>query len=312
VITAGEEAVSARTIEGGAAVWRLPDERLDGGNSLLAVAGSAVFVRQGEDLLAVDGTNGRLTWAGSLRGADGSIVAGSGVLVVARREAGIAVLGPAGKRPPPRVQLTPRQSVVEYGSSQPLEAVVGSFPLFHAMPVGLRADRFPLGRFGRARRIPVDVTGEAFVRVRPSRLTAYRAEGQRGRSRPTVVFVVPRIRVREVGGGSASALVRVGVRMPRRVRGRGRVLAIYVGRRGRYERLGAGRLRGGRGRYAATFSVRRPSGSSRVFVCVRGLLRHGLGVGSVVDRRCGAARISRGAARAATASRGTRWPRAMR
>jgi outer membrane protein assembly factor BamB len=307
---AGEDSVHAVELGTNRELWRrrLPDTRSP---AVATVAGDLAFVGGDYGMFVLDAATGHELWSGSV--ADGHPAVAAGGLLLVRQEHGLVALGPVAGNPP-EVTLRPRFGVIEYGRRLRLKATIGyGRDVRLGVPATLLADPYPFGAL-RARRSAVATRfGEAAFVERPSRATAYRVDAQGGRSRTVVAVVVPRFRVRILRESPSSALVRVTVRVPRRVRARGRTIGIYHLRRARrtYVRLGSARLRGGRGRYAATFTVRRPRlrGRDVVLPCVRGLVRYGLGIGDRFERRCGAARIrNRAAARAARASRGTRWP----
>ena len=308
LITRGDGGVGAFELGTNQRRWSWKAGDSASGRAAAAASGDRVAVRHGGVVAVLDRGDGRELWKGAVRLADGtSLVAASGLVLIGDDEGKtLSALGPQTRAP--KVAVRPKAPVVEFGKRVSLNATVHyDNKLYLAAPVTLLADGAPFRRLRPAALQTADVAGTTTFTTLPTRNTGYVLAAQGGRSRPVVVTIVPRIRLKVLRTTASGAAVRARVRVPKRARLRGRRIAVYVARvrARRFERLGSARLTGRRGRYAARLGVARTRlrGKDFIIVCVRNMRRHHLGFGDRLDRRCGAWRISVPKAKASAAAR---------
>jgi outer membrane protein assembly factor BamB len=255
-------------------------------------------------LSAIDVATGKAGWRGKRLGIDsnttiyepGLPVAGAGVVVIPH-ERELFTIAPAARAPAAPLKARARQDVISYGHRVVVTGRLGS-EFGGVTPLSVAADGWGRGGFRPRDAAPTESDGTFRFSARPARFTRYRFDAV-GAAAPKVVrvWVLPRFAERITRGRSDPNAItsRVRVRVPREVRARGRLLALYVWRAKarRNVRVATGRLHGRRGRFAATLRFRalRTGRRDYLLYCVAGLDRQGMGGGIRLDRRCGRPRV---------------------
>jgi hypothetical protein len=156
--------------------------------------------------------------------------------------------------------------------------------------VRIAAARWRGGRFGRFARVPSTGGGfQAYARV--FRNTRFRASAGGRRSRTFTAYAYPDIRLGRAHQSGGRVRQPATVRSPHTNLAR-RTLVLYLGHGRSASRIGAARLHGRKGFASTVVSfppLRHVSSRDRVYLCVRGALRIGLGRPDDLSRRCGAA-----------------------
>ena len=240
--------------EKGGLIWdqRLPDRIPDVGMGGLAVAPGLLLVWTGESLTAFES---------ELKPAPGAI----------------ALEGEADKTS---------------GSTLSLTGVLGRDLRAARPPVRIDVGGWPRGAFRRYEDVRPLRDGGFVTEIVPFRNLRMRASASGVTSAPATVYVYPRIRLGRAERRGNRIKQGVVVSSPR-VRLAGRTLVMYLAPAAgnRLTRLGAGRLRArGRGRAGATINLRAPrhvGRNDRIFSCIPGQLRLGLGRPSSLLRACG-------------------------
>jgi hypothetical protein len=253
-----------------------------------------VYGRVGREAIgARDAEHGRVVWRAKVRNrgyATPEFAAAPGLLLVAtgdRLTAWESIF-----KPPPRGVDAGTTSFDPLVQERFLFGGVIGSRLRAARPrVHVQRARWHRGRFHSfaSARPARDGFFQAPVRLR--RNSRVRASVAGAHSRPLTIYAWPRFRFgRPRALGRRRALLRVSVRAPG-TRLSGRRMVFYFARNGtRLRRLDTARIRGHR----ATFvfrPVRHIKRRDRVYVCIRGQLKLGLGRPDPLTRRCGARRI---------------------
>ena len=293
-ITLGDEAlgVTARRVSTRKVAWR-------GRGSFarpLAVGHNLVGI--GGRLIVADLATGLPMWAGRRWPFEFSGEPESGATAAAN---GMAFVSAAGRLRGYRSSLRPPARRVGFGAA-PRDVLAGDWSVLVGVlgrqlrpgnpSVRITAARWRRGRFGRFG--DVRSTGGGFRDyARVFRNTRFRASTRGRRSRTVTVYAFPAIRLGRPRQRGGLVHVRAKVRSPRTRLARHR-LYLYLVRDRRARRLGGNRLRGRRGTARTTVRfrpLRRVRRRDRIYVCVRGAVRKGLGRPDNIGRHCGARRI---------------------
>jgi outer membrane protein assembly factor BamB len=196
-------------------------------------------------------------------------------------------------RPPPRrVGFGAAPQEVLAGNWTVLVGVLGRRLRAGNPGVRILGARWRHGRFRRFARVPSTRGGfRGYARV--FRNARFRARLGRRRSRAVTVYAFPDVRLGRPRQSGGVVHVRARVRSPR-TNLAGHALYLYIGHGRHVRRLGGNRLHGHRGRSRTVVSfraLRHVHRRDRVYPCVRGALRKGLGRPDAFGRRCGARRL---------------------
>jgi outer membrane protein assembly factor BamB len=291
----GEFQKRAYNLADGAPLWSYTSHQRSEPEAV-AVADQAIF-SDGTDLRVLGLHDGVERWAARVQGRryGGLVWPGGGLLLVADENALLA-LAPQSRTGPPRLKMSFPRAAHPFGRPYHVRGVAGG-ELTRRTAVRVVADPYPYGRGPvHASSVVTNMDGRFAVRRAPQRATLYSFSAEGGKPQRWIGLVLPRYRPRFTHPTPTTVLLRVSVRLPRSVPARGHVIAVYIGRRGekRYRRLAATHLSGRRGSFKATMrfqALAHVGARDFVALCVRGLLRHGIGFGDRLDRRCGAATV---------------------
>jgi outer membrane protein assembly factor BamB len=269
----------------GEAVWRRPV----GGFTPIAI-GHDLYLYRGDRVTALDAATGRSVWGAKLgEPKQGSLAVAPGLLLVAhgnRLSAWESVFKPR----PRRIALGASAFDVLTGRRFVVAGVLGSRLRGNDARVRVQWAPWRGGRFRSFRPFKPSRDGYFGWRTSIRRNTRFRAASGRARSRPVTVYAYPRVKLGRARWTSGNRLLRLRprVRAPG-VRLSGRTFVLYLHRRGtrRAKRIDAGPIRGKRATLIYR-PLRNVSRRDRVYHCVRGGPKLGLGRPTKFARRCGA------------------------
>jgi outer membrane protein assembly factor BamB len=268
--------------------WR---RRISQVHTLLAV-GHDIYLSEGSHAYGLDSRTGRTIWSTAVHAPfeTPELAAAPGLLLVESNDHLTAW----------ESEFQPRPRGIGLGASSfdvftrqlfGVGGVIGRDLRHGRTRVRFQEARWPGHHFHASGAVRSERDGGFSAGSRLRRNTRIRALVGRRRSGSISIFVYPRVRLGRARAAGSRVRLRPSVRAPGvRLSGHTFVLYLNRGNKGRLTRVAAGRIHGTR----ATLLYRPPrhlSSRDRVFFCVRGQVRLGLGRPSPLNRRCGARRI---------------------